>query len=146
MSMVETDVNDLELLDSGNISGRISIKVGVEDFPASDWYDFVVVILGWWLSEIERLFLGVSDSCVLSFMEGPYKVEVTRLSGSMCSLRCISKEKVVELEGIVPLHVLSKSIYDTAVLIVDGCVEKGWKNTDVLSLRDSVERSTIPPE
>lgn len=46
-------------------------------YPCEHWSDFGAVILGWWLVEVTSL-LETGNRAVLSFMEGPYALQVER--------------------------------------------------------------------
>jgi hypothetical protein len=48
-------------------------------YPSSSWVDNADVVLGWWLTSLIRLADG-SDSETLTFMEGPYALQLERNS------------------------------------------------------------------
>ena len=70
---------DLESIDSSRqprpATGRIHVRLAGVAFPSSDWYDFVVVLLGWWTNQVAQL-LKHDASGIIRFMEGPYEIKL----------------------------------------------------------------------
>jgi hypothetical protein len=66
---------DPETLDTRTspATGKIHVRFGDVAFPDTDWDDFVVVVLGWWLEEIRNLIWGGSGA-QMWFMDGPFIV------------------------------------------------------------------------
>jgi len=58
------------------VSGPIWIKAGAESFPGTGWTDFPVVILGFWLTNIQPVAERRLKKCRLPFMDGPYSAMV----------------------------------------------------------------------
>lgn len=48
-----------------------------EDYPSSQWTDFGVVILGWWLVDVRGLVRGADQEEFL-FMDGPFSLLTRR--------------------------------------------------------------------
>lgn len=59
------------------VSFRIYAEIEGTAFPTQDWYDFGIVILGWWGEEANSLEDGKVTAATLRFMEGPYELRVT---------------------------------------------------------------------
>lgn len=51
-------------------------------YPAPDWTDFGVVIMGWWVLAAQRLLRGSSEERFL-FMDGPYELKAKRRDGQI---------------------------------------------------------------
>jgi hypothetical protein len=64
---------------------------GVACFPEERWKDFAVVITTWWLDAVQRLEKGIDQEVELFFMDGPYHIVATRLSGDAVKLRCVER-------------------------------------------------------
>jgi len=74
----------------GAATGNIWLEFDGKHFPAQHWNDFVVVLLGWWTNALLRLLRDSSIKETVSFMEGPYAVEVTRISSEKLRFRALS--------------------------------------------------------
>src|SRR5262245_65003096 len=66
-----------ELVKRRLVSGPIWLEMDGQAFPIDAWYDFPVVILGWWLSNLKPLVTNQSMSCECPFMDGHYRFDVT---------------------------------------------------------------------
>src|SRR5215469_12433684 len=89
-------VVDAKTLQAGGVgpaTGAVWISLGEIAFPFEEWDDFVVVILDAWASALLNLLRGVSRREEVHFMEGPYSVEVSRLSESAFQLRAIERRQ-----------------------------------------------------
>lgn len=121
----------------GPATGDIVVALGSEVFPMRGWNDFVVVVLEAWSSALARLLGGVAESQQVHFMEGPYAVEISHLTGGGFRLRAIerpNRERVcidVQPPGIV-LSVLS-----AAEAVLQACREIGCWSVDADRLAKS---------
>lgn len=131
------------------VSARLRFEVGKLLFPSQDWSDFVVVVLGWWASEISRLYRAEASEVVLRFMDGPYMVlvraedtrrwHVTFLRDSTVSSEVTLKkahEMICEPAGLI------REIIEATDVVVGLCKSRGWwtKDADVmLSARNYLE-------
>ena len=70
-----TVVVDLATLDTkaSPATGEVHVRFGDVDFPGTDWSDFAVVVLGWWLEQITDL-LEQRARVQMKFMDGPFAV------------------------------------------------------------------------
>jgi hypothetical protein len=75
--------------DSGELTGRISIRVDDWYFPEAEWRDFVFVLIGSWGTAIRDL--AVSRSAVLTFMDGPFEVRLDAGSGDDVVAKFVSR-------------------------------------------------------
>ena len=68
------------------VSLRICTEIDGTAFPTRDWYDFGIVVLGWWGEEVNALEDDRLTAATLRFMEGPYELRVTALTRNRWSL------------------------------------------------------------
>lgn len=68
------------------VSFRIYTEIEGTAFPTQDWYDFGIVMLGWWAEEVNALEDGRLTTATLRFMEGPYELRVTAHTRNRWSL------------------------------------------------------------
>ena len=59
----------------GTVAGRLHIESDDLCFPDDDWWDFPLVVLGWWLTAIRS---AGGDDFELRFMDGPFRVDCSR--------------------------------------------------------------------
>jgi hypothetical protein len=61
----------------------IHVQLGDIPFPGSQWDDYAVVILGWWIEEFQDHLNCESRRAVsFLFMDGPYQVNVSNATGN----------------------------------------------------------------
>jgi hypothetical protein len=124
---------------SGSIVGSVWIRTqGEQDivFPEAGWTDFPVVILGWWLKEIEALVCGHTTEATCSFMDGPFEFCLTasgdvhlsrrRDEGTLNLGRFRRPESAQELWA---------SLHRAAVAVLSECDARGWSGNDIDVLR-----------
>jgi hypothetical protein len=73
---IEVDDEELGRSAAGTVWGNIRLQIGEIGFPHMEWSDFVVAILDAWCRAALRLLQGEKGTAVVSFMEGPYLVEL----------------------------------------------------------------------
>ena len=122
---------------SGSVIGSIWLRSHLEpriDFPEAGWTDFPVVILGWWLDQIEGVLRRSSAEATCSFMDGPFEFRIT-CSGELRLLerRAAGTREVAKLE--VSLQAFWQQLNIAASLVVSECDRLGFSNADVVNLR-----------
>lgn len=89
--------------------GEIYFSVGERFFPAEHWYDTAFLDLKTWLPGLISFGSDHTDSCVLSFMDGPYTIWINRgENGCICS-DFFRDRKIICSEQNVDLQVLIRS-------------------------------------
>lgn len=79
--------------DSPQVFSDIYFQIGDSFYPAENWDDFSVVILGWWLQEARCIKpVGRFD---FRFMDGPYHFEVGLIKDT-CNINFISEDYIRE--------------------------------------------------
>jgi hypothetical protein len=79
---------------SGPATGDIALVIGVIVFPMEGWNDFALAILEAWLTALVRIARRTSDAERVHFMEGPYMVDIVRLSNGAIQVRAIERPNV----------------------------------------------------
>jgi hypothetical protein len=69
----------LDSTQRNNLVSTLYIAFGSVSFPEKNWYDFPL-ILDWWLHELKEFRQGNQPTAVLRFMDGPFRVEISRKS------------------------------------------------------------------
>jgi hypothetical protein len=129
--------NTLHQTKMGSITGVVYFDFGAENqFPVAGWNDFVVVIAGWWLAEVNKTVRARSET-VLRFMDGPYGVTVVPQEDSTVLLRCTADRvgaRVVH-EAIVSMDDLEREVASLARTVSRACASAGIKSADLDELR-----------
>jgi hypothetical protein len=124
--------SSIEQISSGSILGVVYWQWKSETFPDSNWDDFIVVILGWWVQNIAKLASRTSDAAEMSFMDGPYKVLCER-RGDLLFCQFVERrpEENVLATCSVTIDDLSASMLDAAKTVLVFCQRNGICNADV---------------
>ena len=75
------------------IGGRIYLQIGDQFFPEEHWYDYASILLNHWLPMLTSFIDGSTDSCKLTFMDGPYYVSMCRSTDSTVRVSCFLDQK-----------------------------------------------------
>lgn len=124
---------------SGLIVGSVWIRIqGEQDivFPEAGWTDFPVVILGWWLNEIEALVCGRTMEATCSFMDGPFEFCLTASGDVQLSRR--GDEGTLNLGRFQrpdSVRGLWASLHAAALAVLSECGARGWSGNDIDVLR-----------
>lgn len=122
---------------SGAVVGAIWLRLDgpPSAFPQAGWTDFPVVILGWWLREIEALVRKASVEATCKFMDGPFEF-VLSSSGNL-RMRERRGAGVTELEASpcrVSVQECWESLNLAALNVVAECDARGWSSRDIDTL------------
>lgn len=60
------------------LDGEVYVSIGEVFFPMEQWFDMVGHDLRNWLPDLISFCRNHSDTCLLSFMDGPYAIKLTR--------------------------------------------------------------------
>jgi hypothetical protein len=134
---VVVEPQSLRMAKSGTVVGPIWLRSrGSADleFPGGGWTDFPVVILGWWLREIEGLLRASSLEAACSFMDGPFEF-ILKKSGELrlCERRASGTIDIGTLR--VSVEDFWRSLNVAASNVVAECDARGWSSVDIDYLR-----------
>jgi len=124
------------------VFGPIWIELDGHSFPTDNWYDFPVVILGWWLNNIKLLVTGKTRKCECLFMDGPYEFQITMQNSQMWSIKFIERRLDKDeclFERVIDPNALFLEMLSSANIIVDVCRRKGWESSDLLDLEKEID-------
>ena len=131
----------LERNKSGSIIGIIYFDFGDKKFPEIGWYDFVDIILSWWLEGLKKILKNFSENEELDFMDGPLHVNLIKRNDEICLLECIhsrKNEERLEHSQTVNITNLLSTILRGAKDVLKICKEKNWSSNDVDILKELV--------
>jgi hypothetical protein len=124
------------------VTGPIWLEMDGQDFPIDAWYDFPVVILGWWLSNLNPLFANKAVRCKCPFMDGPYQFEVIarkQADWAVIFIRDDLDGEKILLKGEVAPIVLISEVLSAADIVIALCKQKGWDSDDLVTLEKEAE-------
>jgi hypothetical protein len=142
-------VSPASLHKGGNITGEIWLEVAGFEFPGKNWSDFPVIILGWWLDALFKLWSERKKLGECLFMDGSYSFEVSKEKDRFI-LRCYSDThsmKECEWEGAVNPMGLLRQVLDAASTVIKECQKRGWAtaDTEVLESKWSYINGVLHP-
>jgi hypothetical protein len=116
----------------------LHVSAGDVSFPSSDWDDFGVVILGWWLREFGDFMRGDQAVAVLRFMDGPYEIEISRGTLSdACVVRCVRRQGEGRHDAVsceVPADRILREIVRASRAVLAAYRRRGLWNKDCETL------------
>lgn len=131
------DVETLRISSSGAITANIWLKIGGREFPAGNWNDFVVVIVGWWAAALQKLLKGSSDQELIDFMDGPYVVEIRNAPPDkfvVKGLQGANRNVEVAVGEIEAMPFIAQFI-DCAQNLLDSCRDRSFRTSDIETLQ-----------
>jgi hypothetical protein len=121
----------------GSITAVIYYDFGAgRQFPATDWNDFVVVVLNWWIEALEQVAGGAAP-VKFYFMDGPYWITaVTDGQGSLL-LSCVEdrRDAGTLFEVLVNETDFRRELMATARRVSSACTSAGIESADLNELR-----------
>ena len=125
---------------SGAITGVIHLKLDEITFPESDWNDFVIVILGWWLRDIRSLIDEHSQSCICRFMDGPFQFEIEAAKPDAWVIRFVRRTRSRNeylTERIAARQDIVDEMLATTKSVIDACLENEWDTVEISTLKEN---------
>jgi hypothetical protein len=132
---------------SGSTTGPIWMRHAArdeapQDFPETNWSDFPVVILAWWLDALAALEGAEVEEATCTFMDGPFEFRVAPAEPTLARVRCFGRgidadELVADFRASAAT--LRKAVRAAAAAVLDECDRRGWAGRDVPELRRTLE-------
>lgn len=119
------------------VSGPIWLIVDSVSFPGNGWPDFPVVILGFWLTNLQSVVVGSSQNCECPFMDGPFQFEVRVVGLNEWTLNLVERtanRKKFVLTATVDASVVLSQIVNAAQAVVNLCRKRDWADDDLITL------------
>jgi hypothetical protein len=125
------------------VAGPIWLVSDKEEFPSQGWYDYPVVILGWWLEAVVSLMGKKRGIAECLFMDGPYKFEIEARGADNWFITFITDRPngVVRLpqNDVAPKVVVSE-ILKASRIVADLCRQRNWESRDMTTLEGHIEK------
>ena len=137
--LVSSSFADLERSAMGMIAGKIWIERDGLGFPEENWWDDPAIILNWWISAIDRLLNGLSNTADLDFMEGQFSASLSR-RGTEFEVMFYEYGKMAECHDSIQMSGFLASIQASAKSLIETCDDRGWSvgDEDISTLRKRV--------
>ena len=123
----------------GNVTGTVCLKFGGEHFPDSQWNDFPVIVLGWWIGGLLDVVHDRAETFEGMFMDGPYSFVVEAAYGVSAKITLRSPE--TSLTQTINLRALLASAASAGAAVAHECRANGWANADLTQLEVVVARA-----
>ena len=140
LRLIRFDPDSLSQSGRGSITGLICFVFGEDFFPAARWSDFVVVIVGWWITALKS-----NDRTLdLQFMDGPYRLRVTREADGQAVVECIEsrRQELVTTTFRVGFLELRQQVAEVGRRILAACTERRWESEDLRTLASLLDPPT----
>jgi hypothetical protein len=133
------DPHTLHQSKKGSITGVVYFDFGDRQFPTAGWNDFVVVIAGWWLSELDRSDWNRAGA-TLRFMDGPYWISAATNESADVTLHCVEDRRDAEDLGkiIVSASEIKSEVLAFARAVLQACASARIASADLDVLRGLV--------
>lgn len=129
------DTSSLHRSAMGSITGHLFLRAPTGDFPETNWSDFPVVVLAWWVEGVAGLVAGNHRSFQGLFMDGPFAFVVERGSNSSGRIALGQRGSEVSV-GIVDIAALLQSTVVAGARVAQACRARNWSSSDL----DELER------
>lgn len=137
MQAVQVEVriaeDSIEHTSSRIVTGVVFFDFGEIKFPESEWNDYVVVILSWWLVALRDIVEGRVDTVELRFMDGPFWVSVRNFANDDCEVQCMKGDDEVFRCRYSPMMLL-RATYKAAAQVQRVCFQREWESEEITTL------------
>ena len=100
-----------------SLGGKLYLALDGEHFPEENWYDMAYLDLKNWSSALISFARSHTDSCVLSFMDGPYVLRLFRRESEIFAVgyrdhRAVTGEVTIEIAELIGSFARCYRTYD----------------------------------
>ena len=139
---IVVDPASLKREPNGNVTGMLLLRGEAADFPAAAWFDFPVVVLGWWIAGLTKLSSGETRTFQGLFMDGPYAFTVRTGHGDEAQVAWGPRGKEL-LVGVTPIQNLLASAVRAGTVVAEACRAQDWRNSDIDQLEHALARAAV---
>ena len=104
------DFEENRFVDGYSVGGELYFSVQNEFFPAEHWYDCTYLDLKNWLPGLISFVSKHTDFCAFLFMDGPYRIRLTRLPDGAVQAVALREQTEILREQDVSVRTLLKSV------------------------------------
>ena len=116
------------------VAGQVWIDFGSIMFPTPGWYDLVLPVLRFWVTNLVALLSGRQHDVTIPFMDGPFAVRVRRLDATTLELAALDNEREV-VRLVAARDDLARSVRDAAQRVLESSRAKGLWDRDAEELQ-----------
>jgi hypothetical protein len=137
MVSINIDFNSLTKGSNGSITGNIYIQIHSMFFPEAKWNDFVIIIINWWLDEINSIVAANNKPTkgIFHFMDGPFYFILNR-EEHYTELVCVERKKqdMILYKTSTEFTEVYYSILNIGKRLYEICKKEGWNTDEVKEL------------
>lgn len=122
---------------SGALFGPIHLRISTVAFPHERWTDFAsACLIGWYESTFHE-----SETTVLHFMDGPYRVELIRVTDHLCAVRCSESDRsIVVLDRLFEMNQVARAIDDAILSLASSSAVLALRHVDAPKIKQLADR------
>ena len=136
---LQINVDSIRRSKSGQITGVLFLRINNLIFPEEGWNDFIVVVLGFWVSEVLKNWnLDILGD--FRFMDGPIRFQIAKI-GNKTEFTGFNDKKLI-LQEEIDYSSFKNSLIDIAFKVVRIVEEKKWESKDIDFLKDQLSAVT----
>lgn len=136
MIALHIDFSTLEKSRSGLISSIVYFKIKDKIFPEERWYDFVIVILNFWLSEIIKMKQKKKRKGKFYFMDGPIYFTIEKRAETSV-FEGYRNDKLL-LTKQIDFEVFTNIILSSSKHILREMEIRNWSSSDIENLKNNI--------
>lgn len=147
-AVLEQDLAKARVTKAGLVSAGLRLSLDSLLFPHTEWTDFNVVVLQWWVAAAIRLLGGEKQTVEVRFMEGPFLVTIEDRGERTWNLKLVEAglRTDVKAEATVEALPLIRSILSASDAVLALCRERRWWSSDADTLvRSLAQLKSVRP-
>jgi hypothetical protein len=127
-----TEIQSIQQSNNGAITGVIYVSVDGKMFPEKGWNDLIIVILNFWIDELNNMTEKHSGG-EFFFMDGPFRFKLSTTKTDSHFEGFDGKKLIISAK--VDFKHFKDTIIDFAKMVNNYTENRGWKSTDMVSLK-----------
>lgn len=134
MIIFKFNESSMELSKNNEITGLLYLEIDDKlFFPEAQWNDFIIIVLCWWLNEVEIIKFSNKVSSTFYFMDGPASFKLYG-EGDIISFKTEKYLKEVEKKQFI----YELKTFASSILLF--CENKNWYTKEIEELKTILKR------
>jgi len=128
----------------GAVFGSIWFETETICFPGRGWSDLAPAFVRAWLAGLLNLFSGVATNEAVSFMDGPYTVELLASGGSTLEMRFVRSESAhdtLAFSTTAETRVVLQDAVGAGERVLNVYRQMDWSDKDEAAIREAISRA-----
>lgn len=135
-----TENSSIQQSNTGTITGVIYVSIDGKIFPEKGWNDLIIVILNFWIDELNNMTAKHSKGEFL-FMDGPFRF---KLSTTKTDSRFEGFDgKKLMISAKVDFKSFKATIVEFSMMVNNYAESRGWKSADLVLLKTKLSMLSL---